>query len=166
MSLKNEYLLKKMYFHSGHSRWRWVCLFVGTNLEKFSIASLAHQWILCGEWVPSELESKQLIKHHNNPQVIHSQSIDFGGIGEKQCVWNKSIKAFFHSIAFSSEKLIVRIRREICTDQAPFTSKNSPQFYLHMSVDFEVRGQQGMDFYTGGNAIIDFRIIYCPEVTV
>ncbi len=29
---------------------------------KFSIASLAHQWMLCSEWVPSEWESKQLIK--------------------------------------------------------------------------------------------------------
>ncbi len=33
-----------------------------TDLEKFSITSLAHQWILCSEWVPSEWESKQLIK--------------------------------------------------------------------------------------------------------
>ncbi len=29
-----------------------------TDLENFSITSLAHQWILCSEWVPS----KQLIK--------------------------------------------------------------------------------------------------------
>ncbi len=29
---------------------------------EFSITSLAHQWILCSEWVPSEWESKQLIK--------------------------------------------------------------------------------------------------------
>ncbi len=33
-----------------------------TDLKKFSITSLAHQWILCSEWVPSEWESKQLIK--------------------------------------------------------------------------------------------------------
>ncbi len=32
-----------------------------SDLEKFSIPSLAHQWILCSEWVPSEWESKQLI---------------------------------------------------------------------------------------------------------
>ncbi len=30
-----------------------------SDLEKFSIMSLAHQWILYSEWVPSE--SKQLI---------------------------------------------------------------------------------------------------------
>ncbi len=39
-----------------------VCFFICTDLEKFSISSLDHQWILCSEWVPSEWESKQLIK--------------------------------------------------------------------------------------------------------
>ncbi len=38
---------------------------------KFSITSLAHQWILCSEWVPSEWESKQLIK---NITIIHKLS--------------------------------------------------------------------------------------------
>ncbi len=33
-----------------------------SDLEKCSIPSLVHQWILCSEWVPSEWESKQLIK--------------------------------------------------------------------------------------------------------
>ncbi len=33
-----------------------------SDLEKCSIASLAQQWMLCTEWVPSEWESKQLIK--------------------------------------------------------------------------------------------------------
>ncbi len=47
-----------------------------TDLEKFSITSLAHQWILCSEWVPSEWETKQLIKkHHNNPQVTHKTPV-------------------------------------------------------------------------------------------
>ncbi len=32
-----------------------------SGLDKFRIRSLAHQWILCSEWVPSERESKQLI---------------------------------------------------------------------------------------------------------
>ncbi len=37
--------------------------FVSSSLlEKCSIRSLAHQWMLCSEWVPSEWESKQLIK--------------------------------------------------------------------------------------------------------
>ncbi len=54
--------IKKTYSPSGHSRCRWVCFFIGIDLEKFCITSLAHQWILCSEWVPSEWESKQLIK--------------------------------------------------------------------------------------------------------
>ncbi len=33
-----------------------------SDLEKCSIASLSQQWMLCTEWVPSEWESKQLIK--------------------------------------------------------------------------------------------------------
>ncbi len=33
-----------------------------SDLEKCSITSLAQQWILWSEWVPSESESKQLIK--------------------------------------------------------------------------------------------------------
>ncbi len=33
-----------------------------SDLEKCSIPSLSHQWSLCSEWVPSEWESKQLIK--------------------------------------------------------------------------------------------------------
>ncbi len=33
--------------------------------QKCSIASLAHQWIICREWVPSEWEFKELIKPYN-----------------------------------------------------------------------------------------------------
>ncbi len=36
--------------------------FLNEYLEKCSIASLAQQWMLCSEWVPSEWESNQLIK--------------------------------------------------------------------------------------------------------
>ncbi len=52
----------KLHSTSGHQRFRWVCFFMRTDLEKYSITSLAHQWMLCSEWVPSEWESKQLIK--------------------------------------------------------------------------------------------------------
>ncbi len=57
---------------SGDSRCRWVCFFFGTDLKKFSIALLVHHWIICSEWVPSEWESKQLKKHDDNPQLIHT----------------------------------------------------------------------------------------------
>ncbi len=35
-----------------------------------------------------------------------------------------------------------------------------------MLVDFDVRGQQGMDFITGGSIVMDYGLIFCPEVTV
>ncbi len=38
------------------------------DLERFSITSLAHQWLICSEWVLRE--SEQLIKNYNNPQEI------------------------------------------------------------------------------------------------
>ncbi len=70
-----------------------------SELEKCSIPSLAQQWILCSEWVPSEWESKQLIKHHNNPQVIHTTPVhQLMSCEAKSCVFvNKSIKTFLTS---------------------------------------------------------------------
>ncbi len=62
-SPENENLLN-IYSPSGHTRW--VCFLIRTDLEKLSIASLAHQWILCSEWVPSESPNSWL-KHHSNP---------------------------------------------------------------------------------------------------
>ncbi len=63
--------LAPLFFHFKHWLWcsrkhlnllnisvypkcRWVCFFTWKDLEKFSIISLAHQWIVCSEWVPSE----------------------------------------------------------------------------------------------------------------
>jgi len=59
-----------MYSPSGHPRCRWVFLFIRTDLEKCSIISLAHYWIFCSEWVPSEY--KQLIK---TSQVIQTSPV-------------------------------------------------------------------------------------------
>ncbi len=57
-SMSKEQFTKKCKFSEhlllGNPRCGWVCFFMGTDLEKFSITSLAHQWILCSEWVPSE----------------------------------------------------------------------------------------------------------------
>ncbi len=41
---------------------KWMNFLIRTDLEKCYIKSLAHQWILCSEWVPSEWESKHLLK--------------------------------------------------------------------------------------------------------
>ncbi len=53
--------------------------FIRTHLEKCSITLLAQQWILWSEWVPSEWESKQLIKTSSNPhdsvhQITYSKA--------------------------------------------------------------------------------------------
>ncbi len=55
-------IVLNIYWSSSHPRFGWVCLFFATDLEKFCITSLTQQWILWSEWVPSEWESKQLIK--------------------------------------------------------------------------------------------------------
>ncbi len=65
IELKNKWILKfkESFIHkliftqnlpSGHPKCKGVCFFIWTDLKKFSIISLAHQWILCSEWVPSE----------------------------------------------------------------------------------------------------------------
>ncbi len=65
-----------------------------SDLEKCSIPSLAHQWILCSEWVPSEWESKQLIK----TTVIHTTPVhQFTSCKVKSCMFvrNKPIIKMF-----------------------------------------------------------------------
>ncbi len=53
---------------SGHPRCRWVCLFIETM--KCSVPSLAHQWILCSEWVPSEEGLLWIIKSAFRPESL------------------------------------------------------------------------------------------------
>ncbi len=58
-----------------------------SDLEKCSITSVAHQWMLCSEWVPSEWESKQLIK---TSHVIHTTPVDqLMSCEEQNCVCKK-----------------------------------------------------------------------------
>ncbi len=112
-SPKNENLLK-MYSPSGHPRW-WVCFFIGTDLEKFSVRSHAHKWIFKSEWVPSEWESK----HHNNPQVIQMTPVK-----PKMWVCNKSTIELQTVVKYKSSILLsllknslAWIRREMFTDK-------------------------------------------------
>ncbi len=58
---KNENLLI-IYTPSGHPRHKWVCFFMRTDLEKCSITSLAHQWILCSERVNEQKKVTELLK--------------------------------------------------------------------------------------------------------
>ncbi len=94
-----------MYSPSGHPERKWVCLLIRADLEKFSIASVAHQSMLCSEWVPSEWESKQLIKTSTR-QVIHTtQSIMLHLVKQKAVFKLDNLKNKLPIyIAFSSEK--------------------------------------------------------------
>ncbi len=56
---------------SGHPRCRWDWLFMGTDLEKFTIRSLLQS--LCNEWVPSEWADK-------NIPIIHSYLYQLFGL--------------------------------------------------------------------------------------
>ncbi len=49
----------KLFWKCAHSQAfkNAVCFFIRTDLEKFSITWHARQWILCSEWVPSEIWS-------------------------------------------------------------------------------------------------------------
>ncbi len=68
-----------------------------------------------------------------------------------------SNKSSIHNISSSGEKgYLVWIRREICTDQALFMSKNrAKEVYTIMRVDFDVRGQQAIDFLIEWRVIMD-----------
>ncbi len=125
-----------------------------SDLEKCSITSLAHQWILCSEWVPSEWESKQLII-----TVIHTTLVWLLTSCEAVFVRNKATENFnfnhhfwpkykflIHNNAFSgvSSSPLVWIRRETCTDQVLFTSENVQTNMLEYS-DERTTGDLSLD---------------------
>ncbi len=87
--------------------------FDGSDLEKYSIASLAHQWILCSEWVPSEWVQTA----DKNIKIIHITPVHSSYF---QLKYESSI----HNTAFSRENVL---SSEICTGQALFTSENSSE---------------------------------------
>ncbi len=72
--------MKKLFYSpSFHPSCRWVCFFM-TDLEKVSITPIVHQWILCGEWVPSGMRVQTADKHHKR------STIDWH-FGKKQWLW-------------------------------------------------------------------------------
>ncbi len=101
------------------------------------------------QWMADkQLILKELIKQHN---TLNDSSLSINILWMKKlCVYNKSTikmvfnsnhcfwlqyKSSIHYTTFFCEKVI--LRREICTDQALFTSENSPkQFQTNMWVDF------------------------------
>ncbi len=104
-------------------RHLWVYFFIRTDLGKYIITLLDHHCIICSEWVPSEWESKQEIKHCNYPQVIHTTQVHqlmFCELKSSMFVVHKFIKYFktsnhcfwikyessIHNIALSSEVVL------------------------------------------------------------
>ncbi len=103
----------------------------------------------CSEWVPSEGESKQLIKHHNNPQEMHTTPVhQLISCELKSCMFvrNESItKTFLTSkrcfcLKYESSILhIAFLGREIYTDQALFTCKNNLKMHLCIQcIDYRI----------------------------
>ncbi len=153
---ENENLLKIVTRRISKQIWRNVALYHLLN-NGCSVVNGCRQ-----------NESKQLIKHHNNTHE------------EKACVFHKSIikvlkglakiQLYFSNIYFFNEErniCLVWIRGEICTDhllQDKTVVKNSSKKYI--LVDFDVIEQQEMDFFTGGSVIMNYELIFCPEVTV
>ncbi len=103
--------------------------------------SLDLHHLLTNEWVPLEWESKQLIKHHNNPQVTDtSPSVNVLWI----CMFLRNnfffplffflLKPFalviLSIILLSPVKKPLWTRREIWTDKSPFISENSPKQFI------------------------------------
>ncbi len=81
------------------SKCRVFSFFIWTHLEKFSVTSLAHQWMLCSEWVPSESVSKQLIKNITVKIIAH---------------WVQNVCVRFSVFSYSSSllsKCMLRIRK-------------------------------------------------------
>ncbi len=153
--LINNGTVHPIYSPSGYPRW--ICFFIGTDLEKFSITSLAHQWIPCSEWVPSEWGSKQLIK--TSQIYMTPVHLFFFYFNRFHLKYESSID----NIALSSEKvlLLVWIRKEICRDQAWFTSDNSPKWFKNKYVQWILKW-----FFTTVRIIMDYGLFFWPQVTV
>ncbi len=123
-----------MYSLSGHPRCRWV-----SSLEqiwkKKLITRLAHQWILCSEWVPSE----QLMK---NITIIHMTPV----MQKLRVCYKSIVKDIFNFFNFSFypaklrvpypeycflqwNSCLASIRREMCTDQTLSKVSNGGEFW-------------------------------------
>ncbi len=94
---------------------------------------------------------------------VRNKSIIKEFLTSNTCVWLK-YESIIHNIAFSSEKAVLseslekhaQIKHRL---QAKKSSK-------HMTVDFDVRGQQEKHFITGGSAIMDYGLVFRPEAKV
>ncbi len=102
-----------MYLPLCFPRCRWVCFFIWTDLKKWSITSLAHQWMGAIRMSPNSW-----YKHHNNPHIFCPMPWEV-----KSCMFvrNKSLintlsiihwfqlkyKSSIHNIVFSIDKVVL-----------------------------------------------------------
>ncbi len=68
------------------------------------------------------------------------------------------------NIAFSSIKVVLSASG-VNTHRSSTIYMWKP-FKTNILVDFDVRGQQGMDFCIGGSIIMDYVQVFCPEAVV
>ncbi len=95
---------------SGHPRCRWVCFFIRfVEMPHFITCSPMDplQW----NGLPSEWESKQLIKHHNNPQVIHTTPVHQFMFWEVKAVFLRN-KSIIKTVFFSTSNHCFRLKYE------------------------------------------------------
>ncbi len=127
----------RIWSPSGHPRCRWVCS-SSEQIWRNSITSLAHQWILCSEWVPSEWESKQLF------EILKSQLLRL------------------FKLQMNLLSIILLSLWDIWANQAPFTSESSSkQICLWLLMWEDNRGWT----FSGGSVIMDY-VLFWPEITL
>ncbi len=114
-------------------------LHLKTDFDKFSITSLAHQWILCSEWVPSEWESKQLIQN-TIPVTLSVKSCKF--VRNKSIIKTLKLYNHFESIiqnnASSSEKVHPLLSSQIKVHPHICLECFLPEIYVYFSPDSEM----------------------------
>ncbi len=127
-------LIKGIVYPKLKICWKFPHSQVIQNVDEF-VSSF------CSEWVPSEWESKQLIKNHNNPQVIHMNPVhqlmscevkscmfvrDNGIINmlstSNSCFWKKKYESIIHNNT-SPSPVVLSLWRHPFTAKDPLVSK-------------------------------------------
>ncbi len=124
-STKNENLLK-IYLPSSHQRCRWLCFFIWTDWEKFSLTSLAHQF---SEWVPSKYH---FIIHNNasSSEKVYPLLSSHNKIHWYTCLELFSlVNGTWDEITFSLEKILWI--EDFFTREQRFEVEQTHSFSLH-----------------------------------
>ncbi len=130
-----------MYSPTGHSRCRLICFFVKTYLEILNIASLAHQWIMCGECVSSEYESIQLIKKTFTSNPHHSKC----SINILCCEKLRVRKTHIHNLGISKTKqFLAKITIHINTSA---NEKVHPLLSSHIKIHQHICLELVLDYF-------------------